>query len=147
MRFLILSLSLIIAAEGAALACSCIAPGTPEQARSFSREVVRGAAAIVEVDVLSGYDPRRRRAEVVRVRRTLFGRAPASFHIYRPAPPGSASCDIELSRGERRILVIYPAAASWWTRGQYRIHGLCSDSLVREPRYLAVLLEEARRRR
>ena len=53
MRFFLAGLLLVAAAEGAALACSCVAPGTPEESRGFAREAVRNAVAIVEVDVLS----------------------------------------------------------------------------------------------
>jgi hypothetical protein len=96
--------------------------------------------------ILSVYDPRRKRGEQVRVRRILFGRAPATFRVYRGAEPSSASCDLELSRGERRILILYSAPQSMFSGPQFRIHGLCSDFLVQNRPHLAVTLQEARRR-
>ncbi len=148
MRHLLLGLALIASAEGAALACSCLAPGTREQSRAMAREAVAEASAIVEVEVLSEYDARSRRGEQVRVLRTLFGRAPATFGIERNHPPSSASCDLGLTRGERRVLILYPANARGARPcGSARIHGLCSDTLVNGPDFLAMTLEEARRRR
>jgi hypothetical protein len=146
MRKVISALVLAFFAEAAALACSCIAPGPPEESQRHARAVARGAVAIVEVDVLSAHDHRLARGEQVRVRRTLFGKAPATFRVNRPAFPSSASCDLELRRGERRFLVLYDAGAAARRKRQYRIHGLCSDFLVGIPRYRAMLIEEARRR-
>ena len=146
MRLLPAAIGFLLLAEGAALACSCAEPADTAEARRHAREVLRGAAAVVEVDVLSDYDEKRRAGEEVRVRRLLAGRAPAVFRLHRPAPPNSAACHLELARGERRVLVIYPAR-SWRGGREYRTHGLCSDSLTREPRFLALLVEEARRRR
>ncbi len=53
MRRLWLGLVAAAALETAALACSCIAPGTPEESRTFARDAVRNAVAIVDADVLS----------------------------------------------------------------------------------------------
>ena len=147
MRNWIVGALIFVAAETVAIACSCMAPGSPEQSRPAAREAVRNASAIVEVDVLSGYDQQYRRGERVTVRRTLFGRAPARFEVYRLNSPSSASCDIELTRGERRILILYPAPRRMWGQTRYRIQSLCSDYLTERSRYLPVTLQEARRRR
>jgi hypothetical protein len=147
MRLLPAAVFFLLLIESAALACSCAEPADVAEARKFAREVVRGAAAVVEVDVLSNYDSKRRTGEEVRVRRVLAGRAPNVFRLHRPAPPSSAACHLELERGQRRVLVVYPAPSGWWGGREYRTHGLCSDSLTRNPRFLAVLVEEARRRR
>ena len=147
MRHLLLGLALIASAEGTALACSCLAPGTPAESRAMAREAVAQASAIVEVEVISGYDERSGRGERVRVLRTLFGEAPANFEIARNHPPSSASCDIDLPQGQRRVLILYPPEAGGSRPcGRSRIQNLCSDYLVQSPDFLAMTLEEARRR-
>jgi hypothetical protein len=146
MRAWTIAAILLVAAEGVALACSCIAPGKPEEARATAREVVKEAVAIVEVQVLSGYDERWRKGERVEVRRTLFGRAPATFHVFRYGRPSSAACGLELKKGERRVLILYRPKRTPWFGSHYAVHNLCSDYLVRQP-YLPVTLQEARRRR
>jgi hypothetical protein len=146
MRNWIIAAALIAAIEGVALACSCIAPGTPEETRGMARETVRQAVAIVDVQVLSDYDERMRQGERVQVRRTLFGRAPASFRVYRRGAPNSAACELELNKGERRVLILYRPKRASWLASDYAVHNLCSDYLVRQP-YLPITLQEARRRR
>jgi hypothetical protein len=152
MRRLIAGLLLVIAAEGTALACSCLAPGTPEKSRAYAREAVQRALAIVEADVLSEY-----RAggpgERIRVRKLLWGKAPAEFRIARGAFASGASCDLLLREGESKVLILYdPAEAidrpgtGEPEAGTLSIQSLCSDFLVSQPGHLAVTLEEARRR-
>jgi hypothetical protein len=140
MRSLFYGLLLIAGAESAALACTCISPGTPEETRPIARQAVQRAAAIVEVDVLSEYRDGGL-GEHVRVRRLLWGEAPAEFRIQRREFASSASCDLLLTRGERRLLILYPVR-----RGRFAIQSLCDDFLLNEPGHLAVTLEEARRR-
>ena len=143
MRKLLLGILLVAAADGAALACSCIAPGTPEQSRGLARDAVRNAIAIVEVEVLSGYRPGSI-GEEVRVRNVLWGRAPSSFGIERRAMPSSASCDLLLTTGQRKVLILYPAATGRHRR--FVIQSTCADFLVNSRGHLAVTLQEARRR-
>ena len=143
MRKWLFGMMLIAAAETAALACSCIAPGTPEQSRGLARDAVRNAIAIVEVDVISGYRLGSI-GEQVRVRRVLWGRAPHDFGIERRAFASSASCDLLLAQGQRKVLILYPAATGRHRR--FTIQNLCSDFLVSNRGHLAVTLQEARRR-
>ena len=145
MRRLLTGLLLIVAAEGAALACSCIAPGTPEQSRPMAREAVRDAVAIVEADVLSEYR-RGGLGEQVRVRRVLWGRAPREFRIERREFASSASCDLLLTRGQRKVLILYPAPTRRRGGRRFTIQNLCSDFLLSDRGHLAVTLQEARRR-
>jgi hypothetical protein len=142
----VIVLALAVAAETAALACSCAAPGTAAESRVAAREAVRGAVAIVQVEVLAGYDQQRRRGEQLRVKRTLFGRAPATVELYRPSAPSSAGCDLELGRSQRRVLILYPAPGGFFSGRRYRTQSLCSDYLT-SPFYLPITLQEARRRR
>jgi hypothetical protein len=141
MRRLWAGLLLVAALETAALACSCIAPGTPEQSRTFAREAVRQAVAIVEGEVLSEYRPGGE-GELVRVRNVLWGDAPREIRIARSEFASSASCDLLLARGQRKVLILSPANGS-----RFDIQSLCSDFLVGDGGYLAVTLEEARRLR
>jgi hypothetical protein len=144
MRFVALALAFLLLAETAALACSCLRPGSPEESRGHARELMRKASAIVEVDVLAGYDARLDRGEQVRVRRVLAGRAPRSFQVNRLGAPSSAACQMELQPGERRTLILFPAKKAG-SAARFNIHGLCDDHLVQEP-YLRMTLKEARRR-
>ena len=140
MRHWFFAALLVAAAESAALACSCIAPGTPEESRDLAREVVRKAVAIAEVEVLSEYRPDGE-GERVRVVRTLWGEAPSEFRLARPDFASSASCDLLLEAGQRKILILSPAEG-----GRFAMQSLCSDFLVSDRGFLDVTLDEARRR-
>ena len=151
MRTFVYAVLLIAAAESAALACSYIAPGPPEEMRPMARQAVERAVAIVEADVLSEYrvgGP----GERVRVRRVLWGDAPTEFQIARGEFASSASCDLLLTRGERKVLILYPADGGDGLGrrlgpGRFTIQSLCSDFLLSDRGYLDITLEEARRLR
>ena len=145
MRTLLIGLALALGAETAALACSCIPPSAPAESRGFAQEAVRGAVAIVEGQALTAYRPGGR-GERVRVHRRLWGEAPTEFRIERGDFASSASCDILLVRGQRKVLILYPATDRRQRGRQFRIQGLCSDFLVSDEVHLAVTLQEARRR-
>ena len=146
MRKILLGLSLILGLEAAALACSCGAPGSPEDSRAEARQVAGNVVAIVEVDVLSQYrvgGP----GELVRLRRTLFGKAPKSFRIHRGPFASDASCDLLLKKGQRKVLILSRPAGNRFTGQRFQIQSLCSDYLTSDRGYLSVTLQEARRRR
>ena len=147
MKRLLLALLLLFAAEGAALACSCDATRDPQELRRFARDSARDAIALVEVDVVSAYDPLWKRGEKLRVRRTLAGRAPASIRVERLNPPDEGSCDLQLRRGQRTLLILHPPRARrlFWG-GQHRISGLCTAKLLVQPVFRAALIEGIRRR-
>jgi len=140
MRKLLLALALTAALESAALACSCIMPRTADDARA--RESVRYAArdlvAIVEAEAITEYRWGRP-GEQVRVRRTLFGKAPRTLRIERGPSASDASCDLLLTRGKRKVLMLRRGKG-----GTYQMQGLCSDFLTSEE-YLPMVIEEARR--
>lgn len=142
MRHVLIGLALVAAAETAALACSCLAPATPAQSRPMAREAVREAVAIAEVQVLSGYRPGGA-GERVRVRKLLWGKAPGAFRIERSGFASSASCDLLLVPGQRKRLILYPAADPRQRGRAFRMQSLCSDYLL-DGRFLAVTLQEAR---
>jgi hypothetical protein len=146
MRKFLIGMALLAAAETAALACSCIAPGTPGESRPLAREALKDAVAIVEGEALSEYRPGRA-GERVRVRRVLWGKAPKEFAVERGAFDSSASCALLLERGKRKILILHPARSAARAGGRFRIQSLCSDFLVSERGFLAMTLQEARRSR
>lgn len=139
-RALLLAVFILFGGATAAVACSCLMPRSPAEAAHLARSTLQGAVAIVEADVLTGYVERSRTGERLRVRRVLWGRAPASLTLARVGSPSSASCDIEFRPGERRVVILYRRPAG------LEPHNLCSDYLVRGA-YLRVLLREARRLR
>jgi hypothetical protein len=125
-----------------------MAPESPEASRGIAREAVRNAVAIVEVDVLSEYRPGPGGAgETVRLRRTLFGSAPKTFRLQRGPSASDASCDLLLRKGQRKVLILSRPAGNRFTGQRFQIQSLCSDHLTSGRGYLAVTLQEARRRR
>ena len=134
--------ALLMSGGTAAVACSCMAPGTAGESRGTARAALEGASAIVEVEVLAGYEHQARTAEKVRVLRTLWGESPDILTLARGGFPSSASCDLLFETGERRLLILYPSGEA---EGPSRLqpHGLCTDFLVQSPEHLAVLLKEA----
>jgi len=145
LRKLLLGLCLILGLEAGALACSCVVPGSPEQSRAMARQAIGNAVAIVEVDVLSEYrtgGP----GEMVRLRRILFGKAPKTFHIRRGPFESEASCDLLLRKGQRKVLILSRPTGDRVRGQRFQIQSLCSDYLTRDRGYLAVTLQEARRR-
>jgi hypothetical protein len=148
MRRILAALLLFLAAEGAASACSCVATRDPQELRRLAKDGARNALALVEVDVISGYDALRRRGERLRVRRTLAGRVPASIEVERPHPPSSASCALELQKGQRTFLILYPPTVQRWLGGRrHRVSGLCTANLLSQPVFRAELVEAIGRRR
>lgn len=135
MRFLLAAL-LLVAAETAAFACSCMRPSSPEEVQRLARDVSVGAVALVEVEVLAPFIVPHGRGEQMRVRRILAGRAAPAFEVERIGAPSSASCDLEFTRGQRVTLILYPPQRRVRTRTpRYRISGLCTSHLMEEPRF------------
>ncbi|HLL31629.1 MAG TPA: hypothetical protein VK403_11580 [Allosphingosinicella sp.] len=149
MTRLLLPLLLFLAAETAALACSCIMPpADPAQRRAHVREAARGALALVEVELLVPYDRRRGRGERLRVRRTLAGRAPAAFEVERNHVPSSASCDVEFQRGGRTLVLLYaPRARGRAAMPRYRVSASCTGLMLADPAFRTLLVAEIRSRR
>jgi hypothetical protein len=147
MRRYLVPLLLLVAAESAAIACSCIMPPTdPAQRRAQAREVARGALALVEVELAAPYDQRSGRGERLRVRRTLAGRAPALFEVERHHPPSSASCDVEFQPRARTFVVLYAPQMRGRTV-RYRISPTCTGYMLAGAAFRADLVAEMRRRR
>jgi hypothetical protein len=140
MRFAVIGAALLLAAEAAALACSCLATDDPAELQRLAAESGRDAVALVEVEALTSYDSTGE-GERMRVIRVLAGTAPALFRIERRRPPSSASCDIEYSAGERSVVILYPAASAE-SGATYRTSGLCTDHLLDKPVFLDAVARE-----
>lgn len=147
MRHLLVALALLVAAESAALACSCMmAPRDPAQRREMARDARAGAVALVEVELDSPYAGPGR-SERLRVRRTLAGRAPAVFIVERLREPSSAACDLDFQPGQRTLILLYPTRHPVNARGQvYRISASCTSYLLNDDAFRTALIREWRRR-
>lgn len=143
MRHFLAAALLLIAVESVALACSCVpAPHSAEQRRELLRGISRGAVALVEAELIAPYRGEGR-GERLRVRRTLAGRAPATFQVDRDGPPSSAGCDIEFDQGGRGLLLLYPARQPGNARNRvYRISSLCTSILLGNAAFQAALIRE-----
>lgn len=148
MRRLLAFLLILVAAESAALACSCImAPRDPALRQALARDARAGALALVEVELVSPYAGPGR-GERLRVRRTLAGRAPAVFSVERPREPSSAACDLEFQPGQRTLILLYPTRQPVNARGPvFRISASCTSYLLNDAAFRAALIREWRRRR
>lgn len=148
MRRFLTALLLLVAAEGAALACSCIQPPRDAaQRQAMARDVRAGALALVEVELVAPYE-RPGRSERLRVRRTLAGRAPATFAVERARAPSSASCDVEFSAGGRTLILLYPPRGAVNSRGPvYRVSASCTTYMLADAAFRAELLRQWGRRR
>lgn len=148
MRRFLAALLTIVAAESAALACSCMrTPNDPAQRRAMAREIATGAVALVEVELAAPYE-RPGRGERLRVRRTLAGRAPATFAVERNRAPSSASCDVEFSGGGRTLILLYPPTLPVNSRAPvYRVSASCTTYMLADAAFRAELLRQWGRRR
>jgi hypothetical protein len=148
MRHLLAAVLILVAAESAALACSCVPPPRDaESRRTLARQVATGALALVEVELVASYE-RPGRGERLRVRRTLAGRAPAIFQVERDGPPSSASCDVEFQSGGRTLILLYPPRGPVNSRAPvYRIAASCTTYLLSDAAFRAALIREWSRRR
>ena len=143
---LILALLLAVAAEAAALACSCVPPPEdPVARRTLAREIAQRALALVEVELVAPYGAQPGRGERLRVRRTLAGRAPAAFEVERFADPSSAACDVQFQSGARALIVVYPPRNR--VAGLYRISSSCASYLLGDAALRTALVDEIDRRR
>ena len=130
MKHFALTAVLTVAVQTAALACSCIDSNDPAELRSFAAES-KNAVALVEVEVLKGYDPATGQGEIMRVVRIVAGTSPTQFQIPRSGPPFGASCDVEYRAGQRAEVILFPAAEP----GSYRTSGLCTALLLEKPAF------------
>ena len=143
MRYWTLAAAAIVAAETAAIACSCIATDDPTELRRFAAEAAQGAVALVEAEAVTSFEATRT-GERMRVIRTLAGNAPAEFTVERGPSPSSASCDVLYNVGDRAIIILYPAEGGG-AGSVYRTSGLCSVHMLEKPVYRDELIRNMSR--
>lgn len=132
MKGLGLAAMAIVAAEGVAYACSCLATDDPAQLRTLADESAKGAAALVEAKALTAYSSTTG-GETMQVERTLAGTAPATFKVERGPSPSSASCDVLYEVGVTKKVIVYPTARTESGLPVMRTSGLCTDLLLSKP--------------
>ncbi len=147
MRRFLAALLMLAAAESAALACSCVqAPRDATQRLAMARDMRAGALALVEVELIAPYDGPGR-GERLRVRRTLAGRAPATFAVERNRQPSSTSCDVEFNSRARTLILLYPPTQPVNSRGPvYRVSASCTTYMLADAAFRAELLRQWGRR-
>ncbi len=131
MKFWLLAAAALIAAETAAIACSCMDTDDPAQLRQLAAEVGRNAIAMVEVETLVSWDESKGAGDRMRVIRTLAGGGvEGEFRVARRPFASSASCDLLFEKGQRDIVLLYAAPATAGGEPTYRISGLCTAHLL-----------------
>lgn len=128
---LLLAALVIATADGVAYACSCLSTDDPAELREYAAEAAKGAVAIVEADVVTGF--RSGHGERMVVRRTLAGRAPSRFQVLRGRSPSGAACDDLYRVGERRTVILYPAKTAKGRLPTYRTPSICTAALLAKP--------------
>ena len=134
MKKWIFAATALLAAETAAIACSCIATDDPVELRRFGTDAAQGAVALVEAEALTSFEATRT-GERMRVIRTLAGNAPAEFQIQRGPSPSSASCDVLYEVGHRALIILYPAEGVATGAPVFRTSGLCSVHMLEKPEF------------
>lgn len=131
MKFWLLAAAALIAAETAAIACSCMDTDDPEQLRQLAAEVAKDVVAMVEVETLVSFDESKGAGDRMRVVRTLAGGGvEAEFRVARRPFASSASCDLLFEKGQRDIVLLYAPPDSAGNEPRYRISGLCTAHLL-----------------
>ena len=124
----------MLAVPTTALACSCMNTDDPQQLSAFAADAAKNAVALIEAETLVTYEASGRTGESMRVVRTLAGNAAPTFRVERGHLPSSASCDILYEKGQRAVMILYPATDA--TGGKvYRTSGLCTDLLLAKPAF------------
>lgn len=133
MKFWPYAAATLIAAETAAIACSCINSDDPAELREFAADAATDAVAVVEVETLVTWEQSGGAGDRMRVVSALAGAAPKEFRVERGEFPSSASCDLLFRQGERDVVILYPAEQAAGSDPTYRISGLCYAHLLDKP--------------
>ncbi|HEY5721614.1 MAG TPA: hypothetical protein VIT45_04760 [Allosphingosinicella sp.] len=148
MRFLFLALCLLIGLESVASACSCRRSPRDEASRqALAARIAKESTALVEVELVSPYDPRTGRGERLRVRRVLAGRAGPTVEVERLRRPQGAACDIVFHATGRRVVALQPALHPEKGRPLHRVGGSCTAILLADPATRQAVIAAIRRRR
>lgn len=140
MRRLLIAAAALLGIEAAAIACSCIATDDPAELRRFAADAAENAIAVVEAEALTSYEATRT-GEKMQVTRIIAGNAPVHFTVERQGSPSSASCDVLYNRGERAVMILYPAAAPAAGPATFRTSGLCTVHLFDKPVFFEALIK------
>ena len=134
MRFWPFAIAALLAAETAAIACSCLATDDPSSLREMAVDAAKDAVAMVEVETILTFEQSKGAGDRMRVVRSLSGTGvPAEFRVARGHFPSSASCDLLFEKGERDIVLLYALPAAPSAQPTYRISGLCTSHLLDKP--------------
>lgn len=148
MRFLFLALWLLIGLESAASACSCRGqPRDESERQALAARIAKESTGLVEVELVSPYDPRTGRGERLRVRRVLAGRAGKIVEVERLRRPQGAACDMVFHAGGRRIVALQPALHPEKGRPLHRVGSSCTALLLADPATREAVIAAIRRRR
>ncbi|HEY0164020.1 MAG TPA: hypothetical protein VGB39_01465 [Sphingomicrobium sp.] len=130
MKFWPLAAASLIAAESAAVACSCLNTDDPIELRKLAADAAKDAVAMVEVETIVSFAESKGAGDRMRVVRTLVGSGlPGEFRVARGGFPSSASCDLLFEKGQRDVVLLYAPVSA---RGEpaFRISGLCTAHLL-----------------
>lgn len=133
MKMWIAAAAALMAVPTAALACSCLATDDPAELRRLAPDAVRNAVALVEVETLVPFHESDGAGDRMRVVRTLAGAAAAEFRVKRGPFPSGASCDQLFDKGQKAVVILYPAEPSASGLPVYSISGLCTGLLLEKP--------------
>ena len=135
MKYWIAAAAAALALPTAALACSCLATDDPAELRRLAPDAAKSAIALVEAETTLAFHESSGAGDRMRVVRTLAGSAAPEFRVERGPMPSSASCDLLFDRGQRSIVILYPATRPMGGETVYRISGLCTDHLLAKPEF------------
>jgi hypothetical protein len=134
MKYWLFAAAALIAAETAAIACSCLATDDPVELRALAPDAAKDAVAMVEVETVLAFADSNGAGDRMRVVRSLAGGpVPAEFRVARGDFPSSASCDLLFEKGQRGVVLLYPAPSAPGAEPAYRISGLCTAHLLDKP--------------
>jgi hypothetical protein len=134
MRFMLLAFCLLAGLETAASACSCRGKPRDEASRQLLAEsIAKESIALVEVELVSPYDPRTGRGERLRVLRVLAGRAGPIVEVERHRRPQSAACDMVFHAGYKEVIALQPALHPDKGRRLRRVGSSCTALLLSDP--------------
>ena len=134
MKFWPIAAAALIAAETAAIACSCLDTDDPAELKSLAADAAKNAVAMVEVETILSFDESKGAGDRMRLVETLAGApVPAEFRVARTGFPSSASCDLLLAKGQRDVVLLYAAPGQSGAGPVYRVSGLCTAHLLDKP--------------
>jgi len=134
MKYWLLAAATLIAAETAAIACSCLNTDDPVELKALAVDAAKDAVAMVEVETVVPFAESNGAGDRMRVVQPLAGSAvPAEFRVARSGFPSSASCDLLLAKGQRDVVLLYAAPGQSGAGPVYRVSGLCTAHLLDKP--------------